>query len=119
MPYMTPLQSATESSRIPKSVMKTIVGGGGPEDGWARTAVADKNTKQKNSTSSGLCRGALRGELMNLMLLPRILVICMGVICMGEECSEKTTSLQDIKKKNGNGVAPPSAFGIYNRLGNL
>jgi hypothetical protein len=41
------LQSATESSRIPKSVMKTIVGGGGPEDGWARTAVADKNTKQK------------------------------------------------------------------------
>src|SRR6266478_5648401 len=27
MPYMTPLQRATESSSVPKSVMKTTVGG--------------------------------------------------------------------------------------------
>src|SRR6266550_2241384 len=27
MPYMTPLQRATESSTVPKSVMKTTVGG--------------------------------------------------------------------------------------------
>src|ERR1700686_211661 len=96
MPYITPLQSATESSRIPKSVMKTTVGGGGPEDGWARTALADKNRKQKNRSSSGLSRGALRGELITFMLLPRRLVIRIG-----EECSEKITSLQDIEKKNG------------------
>ena len=38
MPYMTPLQSATESSTMPKSVMKTTVGGGCAADccaGWS------------------------------------------------------------------------------------
>jgi hypothetical protein len=45
MPYMTPLQSATESSTTPKSVMKTTVGGGWGTDGCARTALAARSKK--------------------------------------------------------------------------
>src|ERR1700704_906231 len=35
MPYITPRQRATESSTVPKSVMKTTVGGYCEADGWA------------------------------------------------------------------------------------
>src|SRR3977135_2701212 len=38
--YMTPLQRATESSRMPKSVMKTTVGGGCMAGGSARRGLA-------------------------------------------------------------------------------
>ena len=43
MPYMTPLQRATESSTMPKSVMKTTVGGGWTADGCARRGLASRN----------------------------------------------------------------------------
>src|ERR1039458_6211747 len=44
---MTPLQRATESSTIPKSVMKTMVGGGCWAEFCARTELATRN-KQTN-----------------------------------------------------------------------
>ena len=43
MPYMTPLQSATESSTMPKSVMKTTVGGGCAAGGCARRGLGTRN----------------------------------------------------------------------------
>src|SRR6266550_3086274 len=45
MPYMTPLQRATESSRMPKSVMKTTVGGGCAADCCARTGIVARNSR--------------------------------------------------------------------------
>src|ERR1019366_1141840 len=43
MPYMTPLQRATESSTTPKSVMNTMVGGGCTADGCAGSGFATRN----------------------------------------------------------------------------
>src|SRR6266446_2859678 len=43
--YMTPLQRATESSRMPKSVMKTTVGGGCTADCCARTGIVARNSR--------------------------------------------------------------------------
>src|SRR5208283_180277 len=45
MPYMTPLQRATESSTTPKSVMKTTVGGGSTADCRARRGIAIRSKK--------------------------------------------------------------------------
>src|SRR5271163_2477808 len=45
MPYITPLQRATESSTMPKSVMKTTVGGGCTAGGWARSGIATAKDK--------------------------------------------------------------------------
>src|SRR5437868_1437670 len=45
MPYITPLQRATESSRMPKSVMKTTVGGGCAADCCARTGIVARNSR--------------------------------------------------------------------------
>src|SRR5208282_2824215 len=45
MPYMTPLQMATESSATPKSVMKTTVGGGSTAACCARSGLAARNSK--------------------------------------------------------------------------
>src|ERR1035438_4981764 len=49
MPYMTPLQSATESSTTPKSVMKTTVGGGAAA-GCARRGPAARSNKAVAAT---------------------------------------------------------------------
>src|SRR5260370_14885859 len=51
MPYMTPLQRATESSSMPKSVMKTTVGGGSTAGGCAGRGLATRSsrTNQKQS----------------------------------------------------------------------
>src|SRR5271165_1449545 len=50
MPYITPLQSATESSTTPKSVMNTTVGcGTGAATCWAETRLA---ARSKNATGS-------------------------------------------------------------------
>src|SRR5258708_28598608 len=50
MPYMTPLQRATESSRMPKSVMKTTVGGGCTAGGCARRELAIRSKAANHNT---------------------------------------------------------------------
>src|ERR1700675_770585 len=45
MPYMTPLQRATESSRMPKSVIKTTVGGGCTAGGCSRRGVVARSSR--------------------------------------------------------------------------
>src|SRR5271155_720018 len=59
MPYMTPLQRATESSITPKSVMKTTVGGCtvvgavvAATEGCARRGVARKSKRAKHQPSA-------------------------------------------------------------------
>src|SRR6266567_6990952 len=47
MPYMTPLQRATESSTVPKSVMKTMVGGY-VDAGWS----ADRRLPSRKSATN-------------------------------------------------------------------
>src|SRR5208337_4516675 len=59
MPYITPLQSATESSSTPKSVMKTIVGGGCTEDCCDRRGLATRNkTNHKQNIRGDFPAGA-------------------------------------------------------------
>src|ERR1700686_2002743 len=67
IPYITPLQSATESSTTPKSVMKTTVGGGCTADCCAIRVFSPNNAKQTNRTSASLfiagllCRVSVMG----------------------------------------------------------
>ena len=64
IPYITPLQRATESSRTPKSVMKTIVGGGCGAAVWAgRLAVKSSRTNQRLSA-----RGDFRAWLADMTI---------------------------------------------------
>src|ERR1700690_487825 len=56
MPYITPLQRATESSTMPKSVMNTTVGGGCTADCCARKGMAARSRKVRRSQS---CRADL------------------------------------------------------------
>src|SRR5260370_36631025 len=50
IPYMTPLQRATEASAMPKSVMKTTVGGGCTADCCARTGLTARSKKAAVAT---------------------------------------------------------------------
>src|ERR1035437_2435631 len=56
MPYITPLQRATESSTIPKSVINTTVGGGCGVDCCARKGMAARSRRVKHSQN---CRADL------------------------------------------------------------
>src|SRR5271166_917871 len=48
IPYMTPLQRATESSTMPKSVINTTVGGWPADGGCAMKRVAARNKQRRH-----------------------------------------------------------------------
>src|SRR3977135_4223396 len=54
IPYMTPLQRATESSRMPKSVMKTTVGGGCTAAGCAKRGLATRSKAANHKQKGGV-----------------------------------------------------------------
>src|ERR1700675_3216098 len=95
IPYMTPLQRATESSRMPKSVMKTTVGGGCAAGGCARTGFASRTKAVAARHNTILNAQNIRADFLALVNVIRIEV----------EFSERTTSL----------LRHRSASSIYNR----
>ena len=62
MPYMTPLQRATESSTMPKSVMKTTVGGGCAAVCCARAGLAKESKKAVAATSDKIVGHDVRAD---------------------------------------------------------
>src|SRR6266852_8128937 len=72
MPYMTPLQRATESSRTPKSVMKTTVGGGCTADCCAATGLATRNKTAAATHNKTRGRQNVRADFPTLVDFIRI-----------------------------------------------
>src|SRR6267378_1054020 len=95
MLYMMPLQRATESSRMPKSVMKTTVGGGCVADCCAGRGVATRSTIVAATHNKTRCEQNIRADFLAGVNVIRIKV----------EFSERIPSL----------LRHHSASRIYNR----
>src|ERR1700686_1233900 len=94
IPYMTPLQRATESSTTPKSVMKTTVGGGCTADCCAIRVLAPKNVNQTISTCASLFIAELFSRV-SVMRIRRSLRKAISLLGMGYQ-KERNTMLHPL-----------------------